>query len=180
MYKNIISYDLFHQSMKHWRILHFVEMSLSLLKMSLLWFFLASTTAHPYITFTSASVSPSPIVIPGNILIGLRGTVHHNFGNEDRMVVRIDKLLLGQWVIIPCAYNMGSWYFFSNDKTSSFFLKFHVSNFQKLYQCDKLSSITWWSFSGCGIYFEYRKWNRTFWLVASLKFSQTIWYIVHW
>lgn len=68
-------------------------------------------------------MSPSPIVIPGNIVIGLRGTVHHNFGNEDRMVVRIDKLLLGQWTTIPCANNMGSWYFLSNDKTS-FFLSF--------------------------------------------------------
>lgn len=69
-------------------------------------------------------MSPSPIVIPGNILIGLRGTVHHNFGNEDRMVVRIDKLLLGQWVIIPCTYNMGSNIFSQMIKYLFFFLSF--------------------------------------------------------
>lgn len=70
----------------------------------------APTTAHPYVTFTSVSVSPSPVVIPGNITIGAQGTVHHHFGNDVKMVVHMDKLLLGQWTKVPCSQNVGSWF----------------------------------------------------------------------
>lgn len=70
----------------------------------------APTTAHPYVTFTSLSVSPSPVIIPGNITIGAQGTVHHHFGNDVKMVVHMDKLLLGQWTKVPCSQNVGSWF----------------------------------------------------------------------
>uniref|UniRef100_K1PHC8 Ganglioside GM2 activator n=1 Tax=Magallana gigas TaxID=29159 RepID=K1PHC8_MAGGI len=68
----------------------------------------APTTAHPYVTFTSLSVSPSPVVIPGNITIGVQGTIHHHFGNDVKMVVHMDKMLLGQWTKFPCSQNFGS------------------------------------------------------------------------
>nr|XP_034331261.1 uncharacterized protein LOC105330228 [Crassostrea gigas] len=66
------------------------------------------TTAHPYVTLTSLSVSPSPVLFPGNITIGVQGTVHHHFGNDVKMVVHMDKLLLGQWTKVPCSQNFGS------------------------------------------------------------------------
>ncbi|XP_062574655.1 uncharacterized protein LOC134236488 [Saccostrea cucullata] len=67
-----------------------------------------STTAHPYVTFTSISVSPSPVLIPGNITIGVCGTIHHHFSKNVRMVVHMDKHLLGVWTNIPCRNNFGS------------------------------------------------------------------------
>ncbi|XP_078313184.1 ganglioside GM2 activator-like [Crassostrea virginica] len=67
-----------------------------------------ATTAHPYVTFTSVSVSPSPVVLPGNMTIGVQGTVYHHFGTDVRMVVKMDKLLLGQWTKVPCSQNVGS------------------------------------------------------------------------
>lgn len=70
---------------------------------------LASTTAHPYVTFTSMSLTPSPAVLPGDITVSMTGTVHHNFGNDVRMRVHMDKLLLGQWTTVPCANKVGSW-----------------------------------------------------------------------
>lgn len=72
--------------------------------------YLAKTTAHPYVNFTSVSVSPSPVIIPGNITIGAQGTVYHHFGTDVRMVVHMDKLLLGQWTKVPCSQNVGSWF----------------------------------------------------------------------
>ena len=72
--------------------------------------FSAASTAHPYVTFTSVSVSPSPVVLPGNMTIGVQGTVHHHFGTDVRMVVKMDKLLLGQWTKVPCSQNVGSWF----------------------------------------------------------------------
>ncbi|XP_048779326.2 ganglioside GM2 activator-like [Ostrea edulis] len=67
-----------------------------------------STTAHPYVTFTSVTVSPSPVVIPGNVTIGVQGTVHHHFGTDVKMVVHMDKYLLGVWTKVPCSQNVGS------------------------------------------------------------------------
>lgn len=74
-------------------------------------FFLATTTAHPYVTFTSMSLEPSTpkVELPGNITVGIQGTVHHKFGTDVRMVVHMDKKLLGQWTKVPCALNVGSW-----------------------------------------------------------------------
>lgn len=69
----------------------------------------ASTTAHPYVTFTSMSLTPSPAVLPGDITVGMTGTVHHNFGSDVRMRVRMEKQLLGQWTMIPCENKVGSW-----------------------------------------------------------------------
>ncbi|XP_048779323.2 ganglioside GM2 activator-like [Ostrea edulis] len=67
-----------------------------------------STTAHPYVTFTSVTVSPSPVVIPGNLTVGMQGTVHHHFGTDVSMVVHMDKYLLGAWTKVPCTRNVGS------------------------------------------------------------------------
>lgn len=67
-----------------------------------------STTAHPYVTFTSMSLSPSPAVLPGDITVGMTGTVHHNFGNDVRMRVTMQKQLLGAWTMVPCANKVGS------------------------------------------------------------------------
>lgn len=73
--------------------------------------YLATTTAHPYVTFTSMSLSPADpkVELPGNITVGIQGTVHHKFGTDVRMVVKMDKELLGQWTKVPCALNVGSW-----------------------------------------------------------------------
>nr|XP_034331269.1 ganglioside GM2 activator-like [Crassostrea gigas] len=69
-----------------------------------------TTTAHPYVTFTSMSLEPSTpkVELPGNITVGIQGTVHHKFGTDVRMVVHMDKKLLGQWTQVPCALNVGS------------------------------------------------------------------------
>lgn len=69
----------------------------------------ASTTAHPYVTFTSMSLTPSPAVLPGDITVGMQGTVHHNFGSDVKMRVTMHKQLLGQWTMVPCANSVGSW-----------------------------------------------------------------------
>lgn len=61
-----------------------------------------STTAYPYVTFTSLSVSPSPVVLPGDVTLGVQGNVHRHFGNDVRMVIHLDKQLLGQWTKVPC------------------------------------------------------------------------------
>ncbi|XP_061177341.1 ganglioside GM2 activator-like [Saccostrea echinata] len=67
-----------------------------------------SSTAHPYVTFTSVSISPDLVVLPGNVTIGVQGTVHHHFGKDVRMVVHMDKYLLGVWSKVPCHSNVGS------------------------------------------------------------------------
>ena len=71
--------------------------------------FVAASTTHPYITFTSVSVRPSPVVLPGCLTVGVQATIHHHFGRDERVVVKMDKLLLGAWTKVPCAYNFGSW-----------------------------------------------------------------------
>ena len=71
--------------------------------------FVAASTAHPYITFTSISVSPSPVVLPGCFSVGLQAIIHHHFGRDVRVVVKMDKQLLGVWTKIPCSRNIGSW-----------------------------------------------------------------------
>lgn len=76
-------------------------------------------TAHPFITFTSASLSPSPIVIPENITIGEWGTVHNYFSNEVRMIVYIENLLVYLSVKIQGVNYMSSLYFSLNDKNIS-------------------------------------------------------------
>lgn len=50
-----------------------------------------NTTAHPFVTFTSVSVSPSPVVLPEDVTIGVEGTVHRQFGNDVRVVVCMHK-----------------------------------------------------------------------------------------
>lgn len=55
------------------------------------------------------SLSPSPAVLPGDITVGMQGTVHHNFGSDVRMRVTMQKQLLGQWTMVPCANKVGSW-----------------------------------------------------------------------
>lgn len=80
-----------------------------ILKISLVYVLIAATTAHPYVTFTSMSISPNPVVLPGDITVGVQGTVHHNFGSNVNMSVRMDKQLLGMWTMVPCANNVGSW-----------------------------------------------------------------------
>nr|XP_034331267.1 ganglioside GM2 activator [Crassostrea gigas] len=67
-----------------------------------------STTAHPYVTFTSMSLSPSPVVFPGNVTVGIQATVHHHFGSDVKIRVHMDKLLLGQWTNVPCNNNFWS------------------------------------------------------------------------
>eukprot|EP00105_Crassostrea_gigas_P039344 XP_019923492.1 PREDICTED: ganglioside GM2 activator-like isoform X2 [Crassostrea gigas] len=67
-----------------------------------------STTAHPYVTFTSMSLSPSPVLVPGNVTVGIQATVHHHFGSDVNIRVHMDKLILGQWTRFPCAYSFGS------------------------------------------------------------------------
>lgn len=71
--------------------------------------FVAATTTHPYITFTSMSVSPSPLVLPGCFTVGVQATIHHHFGRDVGVVVKMDKKLLGVWTKVPCANNLGSW-----------------------------------------------------------------------
>lgn len=73
----------------------------------------------PLLTFTSASVSPSPIVIPENITIGEWGTVHNYFSNEVRMIVYIENCLVYLSVRIQGVNNMSSLYFSLNDKNIS-------------------------------------------------------------
>lgn len=70
-----------------------------------------TTTAHPYVTFTSMSMIPSPAVLPGDITVGMQGTVHHNFGSDVRMNVTMQKYLLGFWTKVPCANEVGSCYY---------------------------------------------------------------------
>ena len=70
---------------------------------------LASTTTNPYVTFTNMGITPSPAVIPGNITATVQATVHHKFGMDVRMTVKMEKQLLGQWTQVPCANNVGSW-----------------------------------------------------------------------
>ena len=72
--------------------------------------FVASTTTHPYITFTSVSVSPSPLVLPGCFTVGVQATVHHHFGRDVKVVLKIEKQLLGIWTQFPCAHGLGSWW----------------------------------------------------------------------
>ncbi|XP_061177342.1 ganglioside GM2 activator-like [Saccostrea echinata] len=67
-----------------------------------------STTAHPWVTVNSISISPDPAVLPGNLTIGITGTVNHPFGTDVKMNVYMDKQLLGVWTKVPCANNVGS------------------------------------------------------------------------
>ena len=64
---------------------------------------LAASTSHPYVTFTSVSVSPFPLVIPGNLTIGVQATIHHHIGADVRLQIKVDKLLIGQWTTLPCS-----------------------------------------------------------------------------
>jgi hypothetical protein len=50
------------------------------------------------------------VVIPGNVTIAVQGNVLHKFGNDVRMVVTMEKQLLGVWTKVPCAQSVGSWY----------------------------------------------------------------------
>ncbi|XP_078313193.1 ganglioside GM2 activator-like [Crassostrea virginica] len=72
------------------------------------WDCVPATTTHPYVTFTKMDISPSPAVLPGNITASVQATVHHNFGRDVKMVVKMDKKLLGAWTKVPCAHNVGS------------------------------------------------------------------------
>ncbi|XP_078317422.1 ganglioside GM2 activator-like [Crassostrea virginica] len=86
-----------------------------------------ASTFHPYITFTSICMSPSPLVIPGNITVGVQATIHHHFGTDVRMVVKMDKLMLGQWTKIPCSESVGSCHY---DSVCDF-----VSTYMNLWGC---------------------------------------------
>lgn len=77
--------------------------------------FIASTTAHPYVTFTSMSLSPLPVVVPGDITVGIQGTIHRPFGNDSNLHVSLHvnkTTALGFSVHIPCLEMLkpfGSW-----------------------------------------------------------------------
>lgn len=77
--------------------------------------FIASTTAHPYVTFTSMSLSPLPVVVPGDITVGIQGTIHRHFGNDSNLYVSLlvnKTTALGFSVGIPCLEMLkpfGSW-----------------------------------------------------------------------
>lgn len=72
-------------------------------------FFVAAFSAHPYLTFTSVSVSPFPVVLPGYLTVGLQAIIHRQIGREVKMAVKMDKQLLGEWTKFPCSDNFGSW-----------------------------------------------------------------------
>lgn len=86
----------------------------------------ASTTAHPYVTFTSMSLSPSPVVFPGNVTVGIQATVHHHFGSDVKIRVHVDKLLLGQWTNVPCNNNFWSWWETHNGSSWLLYLTFLI------------------------------------------------------
>lgn len=69
-------------------------------------------------------------MIPGTITIGLQGTVHRNIGNEVRMHVYMQKQMLGQWTLVPCANRMGSWYFSLNNKKILLPFVYHLIHFE--------------------------------------------------
>lgn len=62
------------------------------------------------LTINKLSISPDPIVIPGNVTVGLDATIATEVTEITSAILVVKKKIFGTYIEVPCVNNLGSWY----------------------------------------------------------------------
>ena len=56
------------------------------------------------------SLSPNPIVIPGNVNVSVDAVITETIDAPSSLKLEVKKKLFGVFISVPCVDNVGSWY----------------------------------------------------------------------
>lgn len=61
------------------------------------------------LTFPEVTVTPHPIVVPGDVEVSIRMRVRQEVAGDLTLDLRIERFVGFFWLTIPCIDNVGSW-----------------------------------------------------------------------